>query len=43
MYWQWSIDGRSRTNGPDHPPSEPTITSTPEAQPLIDSLDPLYP
>ena len=27
----------------DHPPSEPTRTSTPEAQPLIDRLDRLYP
>ena len=27
----------------DHPPSEPTRTSTPEAQPLIERLDRLYP
>lgn len=27
----------------DHPPSEPTRTSTPEAQPLIERLEQLYP
>ena len=27
----------------DHPPSEPTHASTPEAQPLIERLDQLYP
>jgi hypothetical protein len=27
----------------DHPPSEPTRTSTPEAQPLIERLERLYP
>ncbi len=27
----------------DHPPSEPTKTSSPEAQPLIDRLHKLYP
>lgn len=27
----------------DHPPSEPTQTSTPEAQPLITRLEQLYP
>jgi len=32
-----------RTLAWDHPASEPTRTSTPEAQPLIDRLDRLYP
>ena len=27
----------------DHPPSPPTMSSTPEAQPLIDRLQQLYP
>ncbi len=32
-----------RTLAWDHPPSEPTRASTPEAQPLIERLDQLYP
>ena len=32
-----------RTLAWDHPPSEPTRTSTPEAQPLIERLNQLYP
>jgi hypothetical protein len=32
-----------RTLAWDHPPSEPTGTSTPEAQPPIERLDQLYP
>ena len=36
-------DGGIRTLTWDHPPSEPTRTSTPEAQPLIERLDQLYP
>ena len=32
-----------RTLAWDHPPSEPTRTSTPEAQPLIERLEQLYP
>jgi len=32
-----------RTLAWDHPPSEPTRTSTPEAQPLIERLNKLYP
>jgi hypothetical protein len=32
-----------RTLAWEHPPSEPTRTSTPEAQPLIERLDQLYP
>jgi hypothetical protein len=32
-----------RTLAWDHPPSEPTRTSTPEAQPLIERLEELYP
>jgi hypothetical protein len=33
----------TRTLAWDHPPSEPTRTSTPEAQPLIERLKQLYP
>jgi hypothetical protein len=32
-----------RTLAWDHSPSEPTRTSTPEAQPLIERLNQLYP
>jgi hypothetical protein len=32
-----------RTLAWDHPPSEPTRTSTPEAQPLIERFEQLYP
>jgi|DewCreStandDraft_4_1066084.scaffolds.fasta_scaffold64395_2 hypothetical protein len=32
-----------RTLAWDHPPSEPTHTSTPEARPLIERLERLYP
>lgn len=36
-------DAGIRTLAWDHPPSEPTRTSTPDAQPLIERLNQLYP